>query len=122
MAKFRQVEDVQVVELTGEITIGKSDLARPLDLHGRQIEDVGETLDRLLSVARPRILLDLRQVSFIDSAGVGELVAWKKKAARQGGDIKLLVASGAVSRVLSVLNLEQVFEIYEDESKAIGSF
>ena len=122
MAIVRQTGDVQVVEVTGEITIGKSTLARPLDLHGKHIEDVGETLGRLVALDRPRIVVDVRRVSFIDSAGVGQLVAWKKRALEQGGDIKLLVGAGPVRRALSLLSLERVFEIHEDESEAVSSF
>ena len=80
------------------------------------------TLDRLLSVAQPRIVMDLRDVRFLDSSGIGELVLWKKKAIRQGGDIKLLVGDGAVKRILSLMDLETFFSVYEDESKAVASF
>ena len=122
MARIRRVGDVQVVEAMGDIAIGRSELGQPLDLHGRRIEDIGETLGRLMTVDCPRIVVDLRRVNFIDSAGIGQLVRWMKRARQQQGDIKLIVGDGRVQRMLTMLDLQRVFGIYADESAAVNSF
>ena len=118
----RRSGDVHIVELAGEIAIGRSSFAQPLDLHGHQLEDGAETLKSLLVSNNVRIVLDLRRTTFMDSSGIGQLVAWKKRTLERDGDIKLLVADGPVRRILSVLNLEGVFDSFEDEDAAVASF
>jgi anti-sigma B factor antagonist len=118
----RTVGQVQIVELTGDFTIGGSTLGRPLDLKGRPLDDLGVVLSDLFDRGQLRIILDLRHVTFIDSAGLGELVASKKRALERGGDIKILQPAKRVRELLVMTLLTRVFEIHEDEAKAIGSF
>lgn len=122
MAMIRKEGNVQIVALSGDITIGKSELGRPLDLHGKPLEDAGDVLERAMSVAPPKVVLDLRQVRFMDSAGIGDLLRWKQRAMRLGGDIKLVVQDGAVKTTLNLMSLEKIFAIFEDESEAIASY
>jgi anti-sigma B factor antagonist len=114
--------DVSIVQLAGEFTLGHEGLARPLDLHGHRLEDLGEALRGLLDRGASRVVLDLDQVRFIDSAGLGGLVAWKKRAVQRGGDIRLLRARDRVRDVLELTALTRVFQIFEDEAEAVASF
>ena len=118
----RTVHQVQIVELTGDFTIGGSKIGRPLDLQGRPMDDLGVVLGDLFDRGQRRILLDLRHVTFIDSAGLGELVASKKRALERGGDIKILQPAKRVRELLVMTLLTRIFEIYEDEAQAIQSF
>jgi len=120
--RVRAVDQVQIVELTGDFTIGGSALARPLDLRGRPLDDLGVVLAELFDRGQRRILLDLRHVTFIDSAGLGELVASKKRALERGGDIKLLQPAKRVRELLVMTLLTRIFEIHEDEATAVSSF
>jgi anti-sigma B factor antagonist len=120
--RVRTVDQVQIVELTGDFTIGGSALGRPLDLQGRPMDDLGEVLADLFDRGQRRIVLDLRHVTFIDSAGLGELVASKKRALERGGDIKILQPAKRVRELLVMTLLTRIFEIYEDEAGAIRSF
>ena len=80
--------NVSIVQLSGEFTLGHEGLARPLDLHGHRLEDLGETLRGLLDRGASRVVLDLEKVRFIDSAGLGDLIKWKKRALQLGGDVR----------------------------------
>ncbi len=106
----RTVGAVSVVDLSGKITIGEGDVV----LHDK--------VQELLDSGRSKILLNLEQVSYMDSAGIGELVACYKRAREKGGTVKLLRPSGKVVDLLALTKLEQVFEIHSGESDAIASF
>ncbi|MGD8375719.1 MAG: STAS domain-containing protein [Acidobacteriota bacterium] len=112
---------VKVVRLIGEFTVGRQ-LAKPVDLQGRPVDDLSETLTALLDGGFNQIVLDLSLVTFIDSAGLGELVASKKRTAERGGDIKLLSPARRVHELLAMTLLTRVFEIYRSEDDAIASF
>ena len=122
MISTKRVGKVDVVRVTGEISLGGGGLARPLDLQGQQLVDVGDTLTRLFGGGSRHILIDLGGVSFIDSAGFGELVACKKRARERGGDVKILQPAERVRALLVMTLLSQVFEILEDEETAVASF
>ena len=106
----RQVGDVTVLDLSGRITLG--------DGSGT----VRETVRDLISKGQKQILLNLAEVSYIDSAGLGELVGAYATMTNQGGQIKLLNAQGKVSDVLQVTKLYTVFESFTDEATALRSF
>lgn len=114
--------DVSIIELKGEFTIGHTGLSQPLDLRGRRLSDLGETLHRLLENGERNILLDLSGVSFLDSAGLGELISCKKRTAEKGGDIRLLHPNGKVRDLLEMLSLGRIFRIFDDEPAALASF
>ena len=106
----RQVGDVAVVDLSGRITLG--------DGSGT----VRETVKDLINKGNKQILLNLGDVSYIDSAGLGELVGSYATISNQGGKIKLLNAQSKVRDVLQVTKLYTVFENFTDEASAIRSF
>jgi anti-sigma B factor antagonist len=108
--KVRNIGNVAVVDLTGKITIGEGDVV------------LREEVNKLLESDAKAILLNLNGVTYMDSAGIGELVACYKRAAETGAKLKLLNPSGRVSDLLSLTKLQQVFDIYNDEKDALVSF
>jgi len=108
--KVRNIGKVSVLDLTGKITIGEGDVI------------LREEVNKLLETDRKSILLNLDNVTYMDSAGIGELVACFKRSAEAGARLKLLNPSGRVSDLLSLTRLQQVFEIFSDEKEALVSF
>ena len=103
----------------GDVTI--------LDLHGRLVLDDGDTscaehIDRLVREGRIRIILNLQGVTYIDSAGVGALVAKYVTLRKRGGDLKLLRLSERVRHVIGIAHLLAIFETFESEELAVRSF
>ncbi len=103
----------------GDVTI--------LELHGRLVLEEGDTscverIDALARQNRVRIILNLEDVSYIDSAGVGAIVSKYITLRRRGGDLKLLKLSERVRRVISIARLLAVFDAFESEALAIQSF
>jgi len=106
----RQIGHVAVVDLSGKITIGEGDVI------------LREKVHELLDNDNKHVLLNLERVSYMDSAGIGELVACYKRAKEKGGMVKLLNPSGKVYDLLQLTKLEEVFETYRDEKEALVSF
>ena len=103
----------------GDVTI--------LDLHGRLVFDEGDTscaerIDRLIRQGRIQILVNLQDVNYIDSAGVGALVSKYVTLRRRNGNLKLLCLSERVRHVISIAQLLRVFESFESEELAVRSF
>ncbi len=109
-ASVRSVNDVWIVDLQGRITIGQGDVV------------LREKVQDLLQMGCKKILLNLEKVSYMDSAGIGELVACYKRAKERGGTVKLLNPSGKVYDLLQLTKLEEVFETYRKEDEAVASF
>ena len=109
-ARVRQVGQVAVVDIEGKITIGEGDMV----LRDRVVE--------LLDKGSHAIVLNLEKVTYMDSAGIGELVACYKRAKEKGGTVKLLNPSGKVLDLLTLTKLEEVFETYRQEQEAVGPF
>lgn len=106
----RQVEDVTVLALTGEIALDDGDLA------------FGRRVDELVAKGHLRILVDLGGVTYIDSAGVGMMAAELKMVHKKGGAMKLVHLTERSHRLLAMMKLMTVFETFEDEASAILSF
>lgn len=106
----RDIGKVTVVDLSGKITIGEGDVV------------LRERVSELLEGGKQNILLNLSKVSYMDSAGIGELVACYKRAKEKSGIVKLLNPSGKVYDLLQLTKLEEVFETYKDEKEALVSF
>lgn len=106
----RNVNGVEIIKLEGKITIGAGD---------SQLRDV---ITNAVKDGKHNILLDMSQVSTIDSSGIGELVGAYTTVTNRGGKLKLLHLPSKVSDLLQVTQLITVFEVYEDESQAVGSF
>jgi len=106
----RRIEDVTVLDLRGRIRI--TGRARGLHNSIRSLVEEGKT----------RILLNLSQVTHIDSSGLDELVASCVTAGNQGGEIKLLHLTEQMREVITTANLSALFDIYNNEYDAIASF
>ena len=108
--KIREVGDVRIVDLSGRITLGDGTKA------------LRETVQGLLAEGQKRILLNMGEVAYIDSAGIGELVASLLSARNRGGELKLLKLTRKVHDAVQITKLYTVFEISDDEGAAIRSF
>jgi anti-sigma B factor antagonist len=108
--EVRQAKDVMILDLKGRLTAGLGD------------QMLRDAIDELLAEGRRRILLNLSEVSFLDSAGVGELVAGLKTSRRFQADLKLLNVGERVYSTLDMARLLPTFEIFGDEGEAVQSF
>ncbi|HVS01851.1 MAG TPA: STAS domain-containing protein [Thermoanaerobaculia bacterium] len=106
----RQEGDVTILDVSGKITIGVGDVA------------VRDAVQTALSSGSLKILVNLEEVSTIDSAGVGELVSAYTTVANRGGRLKLLNLPPKVNDILQITQLITVFEVHDDEREAIASF
>ena len=106
----RGAGDVTILHLTGEITLDDGDL-----VYGRKINE-------LLERNQTRILVDLSEVTRIDSSGIGMLAAKVKFVRDKGGDVRLLRLTNRTQNLVSMLKLTMVFETFEDEALALQSF
>jgi anti-sigma B factor antagonist len=106
----RQVGDVTVVDASGRITLGEGSSA------------LRDALRDLVTKGQKKILLNLGDVSYIDSSGIGELVSGFTSVSNAGGQLKLLNLTKRVKDLLQITKLYTVFEVHDDESAAIRSF
>ena len=106
----RQVGDVSVVDVAGRITLGEGSSA------------MRDTLRDMVSKNQKKILLNLGEVSYIDSSGIGELVSGFTTVTNSGGQLKLLNLNKRVKDLLQITKLYTVFDVHEDEAGAIRSF
>ena len=109
-ANTRKVEGVNIIDLSGRITIGEGTVV------------LRDAVRSLLQRHEKNILLNLADVSYIDSSGIGELVSSFTTLSSQGGKLKLLRLTKKVHDLLSITKLLTVFEVFDDEAKAIQSF
>jgi anti-sigma B factor antagonist len=106
----RQVGDVTVIDATGRITLGEGastfrDMIRDLATKGNK-----------------KLLVNLGDVSYIDSSGIGEMVSGFTTVTNHGGQLKLLSLSKRVKDLLQITKLYTVFEVFDDEASAVRSF
>ena len=106
----RQVDGVTIVDLSGRITLGEGSV---------QLRD---QVRDLLSKGNKKILLNLGDVNYIDSSGIGELVSGFTTVTNSGGQLKLLNLNKRVKDLLQITKLYTVFDVHEDEAGAIRSF
>jgi anti-sigma B factor antagonist len=106
----RQVDGVTVLDTSGRITLGEGSV---------QLRDA---VRDLLSKGQKHILLNLGDVTYIDSSGIGELVSAFTTAKNQGGELKLLNLTRKVHDLLQITKLYTVFDVKDDEASAIASF
>ena len=108
--KERVVSGVSVLDLSGKIVLGEGD---------------GQVRDRikdLLADGQKKILLNLAEVNYIDSAGLGALISSYTTAKRQGAHLKLMSLTKRIQDLLAITKLITVFETYDNEAEAIASF
>jgi anti-sigma B factor antagonist len=109
-ATVRQAGDVSIVDLAGRITLGEgSGLVR-------------STIKELVNSGHKNILLNLKEVSYIDSAGLGEMVGAYASVSNAQGSIKLLHPQSRVHDLLQITKLYTVFVPFDDEPEALRSF
>ena len=108
--KIRRTDDVSIVDLHGKITLG---------------ENTGilrDELRTLLAEGTKHILLNMADVSYVDSAGLGELVGAYTTATNQGGSVKLLHLQGKMKDLMQITKLHTIFPAFDDEKEAVASF
>src|SRR5439155_11770223 len=108
--KTREAGDVRILELQGKLVLGEP------------VDTLGKTTKALIDEGHNKIVVSLKSVEYVDSAGIGELVAAKKRALEKKGDVKLLMPNQTVYNVLSMLSLHLIFDIHQDEGKAVRAF
>jgi len=106
----RQVDGVTIVDCSGRITLGEGSVV------------LRDTVRDLLAKGNKKIVLNLQDVNYIDSSGIGELVSAFTTVKGRGGDMKLLNLTKKVHDLLQITKLFTVFEVFTEESKAIQSF
>ena len=107
---LRESDGVSILVLAGQLTGGGGD------------EEFREAIDTLLAAGRNRILVDFTDVTFMDSAGMGELVSGHRTVQRFGGNLKILNPTKRVHNSLTMAKLLPIFEIFDDEDAAVKSF
>jgi anti-sigma B factor antagonist len=106
----RHSNGITIVDLRGRFTLGEGAVT------------VRDTVHDLLSMGQRRILLNLGDVKYIDSCGIGELVSAFTAAKREGGELKLLNLTKRVHDLLQITKLYTVFDVKDDEALAVKSF
>jgi anti-sigma B factor antagonist len=106
----RQVGDVTVIDANGRITLGEGS------------STFRDTIKDLTARGNKKLLVNLGDVSYIDSSGIGEMVSGFTSVANQGGELKLLNLNKRVKDLLQITKLYTVFEVFDDEAAAVRSF
>jgi len=109
-ATVRQVDSVIVVDVSGRITLGEG------------CTQLRELVREQLGKGNKHVLLNLADVTYIDSSGIGELVSAFTTVSNQGGQLKLLNLTKKVHDLLQITKLYTVFDVHDDEAGAISSF
>jgi anti-sigma B factor antagonist len=106
----RRVGDVTILGLGGRLVLYDGEL------------DFRQKIDQLVAAGCRKIIVDLKDVTYVDSAGVGVMVGKYLSVRRQGGDMKLLHLSSRSLRVMTITRLTSVFESFDSEDEALRSF
>jgi len=106
----RQVDGVDIVDCNGRITLGEGSVI------------LRDTVKDLLAKGHKKILLNLGEVNYIDSSGIGELVSAYTTTKNQGGELKLLNLTKKVHDLLQITKLYTVFDVKDDEAAAVKAF
>ena len=109
-ASSRTVDGVTIVDLSGRITLGEGSVV------------LRDTVKEISSQGNKKILLNLGDVTYIDSSGIGELVSAYTSVRNAGGELKLLNLTKKVHDLLQITKLYTVFDISDDEASAIATF
>jgi anti-sigma B factor antagonist len=106
----RTVGDVRILDCSGKITLGEGTMA------------VRNTVRDILKGNGKKIILNLADVNYIDSSGIGELVSTYTTVTNSGGQLKLLSLTKKIQELLAITKLLTVFQVFENESAALASF
>src|SRR2546430_904654 len=116
--KERQAGDVTILDMDGKITIGEGSVALRSAIRrllGEGSGDLRSAIRQLVSGGKKKILLNLGGVRYIDSSGIGELIANYTTVSKDGGQMKLLNLTDKVQDLLVITKLLTVFDVYENE-------
>ena len=108
--QHRQSGDVTIIDLSGKITIGEGSV------------QLRETVRKALDEGKKKIILNLGDVSYVDSSGIGELVSSYTTTSNNGGHLKLLNLTKKIQDLLMITKLLTVFETFDSEAAAVESF
>ena len=108
--KTRTVGDVHILDCSGKITLGEGTMA------------IRNNVREALKTGNKNVVLNLADVNYVDSSGIGELVRSFTTVTNQGGNLKLLNLTKKIQELLAITKLLTVFQVYEDEQEAISSF
>ena len=108
--KERQAGDVTILDLSGEVRIGEGSIS------------LRDSIRNLADQGKKNVLLNLRGVKYIDSTGIGELIANYTTITRQGGQLKLLNLTDKIQNLLVITKLLTVFDSFDNEAEALKSF
>ena len=106
----RQVDGVTILDLSGRITLGEGSVV------------LRDTIRELLGKGEKKILLNLGDVTYIDSSGIGELVSAYTAVRKESGELKLLNLTKKVHDLLQITKLYTVFDVKDDEAAAIAAY
>ena len=106
----REVGGVSIVDLSGKITLGEGGVA------------LRDEVRKLVAEGKKKIVLNLAEVNYIDSSGLGELVSAYTAVKNAGGELKLLSLTSKVRDLLVITKLVTVFDVKDDEASAVSSF
>jgi anti-sigma B factor antagonist len=106
----RSVGDVTIIDINGKMTLGEGD------------ELLRDKVNSLIQQGQKKLILNLAEVPYIDSAGLGEIVRTYTTVSRQGGQLKLVNLTKRITDLLSITKLLTVFETFEAEQEALKSF
>ena len=106
----REVKDIIIIDLSGRLTMGEASAALRDEIH----DEVGHGFRK--------VLLNLADVTYIDSAGLGELTAAYTSVKNREGQLKLLNLTKRVHDLMQITKLYTVFDVFDDEKTAIASF
>ena len=109
-ATARDIRDITVVDISGRITLGEGSAM------------MREMVKDMTGKGQLKVVLNLAEVTYIDSSGIGELVSAFTTVKNHGGELKLLNLTKKVHDLLQITKLFTVFEVHNDESSALGSF
>ena len=108
--KERQAGDVTILDLRGEVRIGDASVA------------LRDAIRKLVDGGKTKVLLNLAGVKYMDSTGIGELIANYTTLSRKGGQLKLLNLTERIQNLLVITKLLTVFDAYDNEAEALKSF
>ncbi len=106
----RQAGDVTILDLKGKITIGSGDVA------------LRNAIQEVMNSGAKKVLINMADVSTIDSSGIGELVSAYTTATNRGAKLKLINLPAKVTDILTITQLITVFDVYDSEAEGVASF
>jgi anti-sigma B factor antagonist len=107
---IRKIKDIVVIDVEGKIVLGEGDV------------EIKQTVNNLLQKGNKNVIMNLAKVSYLDSAGLGEIMRCFTALRRDGGNLKLVSLNQRIIDLLSITKLLNVFDIYDSESAAIKGF